>query len=62
MVNGFVPYTCGEFITFATEFFKRGSDNFTVRSTHLMAIDALYNDANKTAQDILDYDYSTGWH
>jgi len=61
-VNGFVKYTCGEFILFATEYFKRGSDNFTTRSLHKMAIEAMEQDASKTAADILAYDYSTGWH
>ena len=61
-IGGFVKYTCGEFILFATEYFKRGSDNFTTRSLHKMAIEAMEQDATKTAADILAYDYSTGWH
>lgn len=61
-VGTFVPFTNAEFLLFATEFFKRGSDNFTTRSVHKMNIGAILADPTTTAEDILAYDYSTGWH
>lgn len=60
--NGFVRYTAAEFLEFAAAYFLRGSDNFTTRSTHMMAIEDLYEDQSKTAEDIMAYDYSEGWH
>lgn len=61
VVEGYVPHTCESFITFADEYYKRGSNNFTTWFNHKKNLHAIYTDSTKTAQDILNYDYSGGW-
>lgn len=56
----YVPFTCDEFIAMATAFFLRSSDNYTNASMHKMAVTNIASSGSP--QDILDYDYSTGWH
>jgi len=60
--EGFVPFTNEEFITFAKEYFLRGSDNYTTMAGHIIAIKAIMSNASSTAADILAYDFSGGWH
>jgi len=59
--TGFIPYTNAEFLVFATEYFKRGSDNFTTRTAHLMNLQTIYENPDSTVGDILGYDFSNGW-
>jgi len=60
--NKFIQFTCGEFIEFASAYFERGSNNFTIKAEHIMAVKIMEQDTSKTAQDVLNYNYSTGWH
>ena len=60
-IGSYPKFTNAEFILFATEFFKIGSDNFTNRSMHFVNLGVIYTNPIKTAQDILNYDYSGGW-
>ena len=57
----YVPFTVGEFISFATAYFMRGSNNFGVKETHKNNVKAIYADPNSTVDDILNYDITTGW-
>ena len=56
-----VPYTCDEFKVFAKGYFDRFSWNFDNRVVHQLMLRAMYDNSAKTAQDILDYDFSEGW-
>ena len=58
----YVPFTVAEFLTFATAYFMRGSNNFGVKETHKNNVKAIYADDTKTVDDILNYDYSGGWY
>jgi len=57
----YVPYTVEEFLAFATAYFMRGSNNFGVKEVHKSNLTELYLDPDSTVDDILNYDYSTGW-
>jgi len=59
--EGFVDYNNGEFIEFADKYFERESNNFTTRTGHMIAVEGMRADPNKTADDVLAYDYSEGW-
>lgn len=61
MENTQVPFTCGEFLIFAKAYADRFSWNYDNSVVHRTNIYGLYIDPSKTAQDVLDYDYSTGW-
>lgn len=58
----FVAFTASEFIAFAQAYFMRGSNNFTTYAGHVSNITSIFEDASKTAEDILTYDFSGGWH
>lgn len=38
-----------------------GEQVYMTREGHKAQVTAMYNDTTKTAQDMLDYDYKTGW-
>lgn len=55
-----IAFTCAEFIQFAAAFAGRRAADFSVKQSHETAVRGIYADDNKTAQDILDYDHTTG--
>jgi len=57
-----VSFTCAEFIELANAIIARSTWNFDTRLQHQMALRAMYADDTKTAEDILGYDFSTGWN
>lgn len=55
-----VAFTCAEFVQFATAFAGRRATDFAVKQSHETAVRGIHADENKTAQDILNYDHTTG--
>lgn len=55
-----IPFTCGEFIQFASMLFKRVAKNFEVCSKHQTQLRLLANNPDVPIKDILAYDYTQG--